>query len=638
MERLDPRDTTQPSEPFRFVRVIEAGLVVVFALSSQAFAADAPVSFREHVAPILVKSCLGCHNAKKASGGLNMTTFASFKKGGKSFGAEILAPGDPEASMLLESIGPDGQPRMPYKLPPLPDAAIKTITAWVVQGAKFDGPSEAETPIASLVDPLRGLPDIKPHNSVPDPVTALAFAPDGLTLAAGVGRDVVLIDPSTGKPKAKFAGHLVPITTVQFTADGKQLIVAGGRAGLFGAIAVWEVATGKRLLDARGHADTILAAELSPDGQVLATAGYDRLVILWDPATLKPIRTLKDHTDSVYAVAFSSDGKRLASAGADRTVKLWDVASGKREQTLSDATAELYAVAFARNGATVFAAGVDRTIRAWNVADKEAPLIRSAFAHDSAVIRLVVAADGKTLASSGEDRTVKLWDVPTLTPRATLPAQPDWPQSLAISRDSQRLAVGRFDGSVALFDTSSGKPGLTVQASAAAVAPAPSKPELAREASLNPPAPRAVRRGVKSRITLSGNAVGRATEVVFPEADVTAEIVTDPKPDPNRLTVDLTVAPTGRVGMHAFSVVTPSGVPAFKVIAIEAEPETAETEPNDDRGAAKNVALPAELAGTIDHSGDVDHFRITAKQGDRLVFAMNARPLGSGLLGSLAAT
>jgi len=46
---------------------------------------------------------------------------------------------------------------MPYKQPPLSDPQVATIERWVKEGAKFDGPSESATTLASLVDPLRNL-------------------------------------------------------------------------------------------------------------------------------------------------------------------------------------------------------------------------------------------------------------------------------------------------------------------------------------------------------------------------------------------------------------------------------------------------------------------------------------------------
>ena len=96
-----------------------------------------------------------------------MSTFALLKEGGKGGGTDILEPGDPGASGLVESVKEGASPRMPYKRPPLTGREIRTLERWVEQGAKFDGPSEAETAVASLVDPLKGLPKVTPGRRRP---------------------------------------------------------------------------------------------------------------------------------------------------------------------------------------------------------------------------------------------------------------------------------------------------------------------------------------------------------------------------------------------------------------------------------------------------------------------------------------
>ena len=48
-----------------------------------------------------------------------------------------------------------------------------------------------------------------------------------------------------------------------------------------------------------GHKDAILDLAFSPDGAVLASAGYDRLIKLWDPRSGKELRTLRDHSDEM---------------------------------------------------------------------------------------------------------------------------------------------------------------------------------------------------------------------------------------------------------------------------------------------------------------------------------------------------
>jgi WD40 repeat protein len=614
---------------------LTALLAAFCAVGSEAAEPPAPVSFRNDVAPILVKHCVGCHSSKKAESGLNMATFALLRKGGKSVGAEILEPGDADASVLIEMVGPEGQPRMPYKLPPLPDADIQTLVQWVKQGAKFDGPSETETQIASLVDPLKGLPKIEVKVPASDPVTALAFSADGKTLAAGIGRSVVLFDPGSGKPTATLADLPGPVTAIRMTPDGKTLIAAGGRPGLFGSVTVWDLAARKMRFDLRGHEDSILAADLAPDGKTLATASYDRLIKLWDVVEGSELRTLKEHTDAVYAVAFSPDGRTLASAGADRTVKLWDLSTGQTRQSLSESTAELYALAFGPKSGILVAGGADRSIRVWALNDKgEAALSQNVVAHDAAIIRLVVSADGLTLYSSGEDKAVKVWDLPTLKPRSTWANQVDWPLALALRPDGAQLAVGRYDGSLALIDTKTGQPTVAVREAPGEMPAQPAakpKPAFVRNASLNPPSPRGGVRGSKLRLTLSGTGVGQSTAVLFAEPGLSATIVPAEKPEENRLHVDLAIAADARVGVHHIGVQTPLGISPFQSFAVSAAPEVTEPEPKAGSANTELVPLPATLLGTIQRPGETDSFRFEVKVGQQLVFETVARALGSRL-------
>ena len=138
-------------------------------------------------------------------------------------------------------------------------------------------------------------------------------------------------------------------------------------------------------------------------------------------------------------------------------MKLWDVATGQRIVSLGDATGEIYAVGFGVSGDVVYGAGVDRSIRVWELKGQGGSPLKSVFAHDAPVLRMAIARDGKTLVTSGEDRAVKTWDLPDLKPRANLGAQSDWPQALAIGHDGTRVAVGRYDGSLAILDAASGK-------------------------------------------------------------------------------------------------------------------------------------------------------------------------------------
>ena len=121
-------------------------------------------------------------------------------------------------------------------------------------------------------------------------------------------------------------------------------------------VVLWDTETGsERLIIPDEH---VLSVAIAPDETKLAAGpGSDGGPIkLWDMANGELLSSLPGHTLRVWAVNFSPDGQTLASAGWDESVRLWDVASGTLLATLHGLP-RFYDVGFARDGRMLVAAG-----------------------------------------------------------------------------------------------------------------------------------------------------------------------------------------------------------------------------------------------------------------------------------------
>ncbi|MEV0174440.1 AAA family ATPase [Streptomyces sp. NPDC050803] len=262
-------------------------------------------------------------------------------------------------------------------------------------------------------------------------------------------------------------GHTGAVYLTSFSPNGNLLATASYDR----TVRLWDVADrtrprplGKPLT---GHTSWVSSAVFSPDGRTLASAADDGTIRLWDirdPSRPKSLGApLTGHEGTIYLLAFSPDGHTLASASEDHTVRLWDMSGPARPRTLSTlrgATAAVRSVAFSPDSRTLAAGGDDDAISLWNVADPRRPKPYDArlTGHTDLVHSVAFSPDGRTLASGSADDTLRLWNV--ADPRHAAPlgspltghTGPIW--SVAFSPDGSTLAAASADSTASLWNIS----------------------------------------------------------------------------------------------------------------------------------------------------------------------------------------
>ncbi len=120
-------------------------------------------------------------------------------------------------------------------------------------------------------------------------------------------------------------GRHGPILAVAYSPDGRTLAAADDEAVLF-----WDLTTGQQRLALRGHEGPVQAVAFAPDGRFVVTGAADRTAKLWDTDTGQERGTLIGHTAPLVALTFSPSGRILVSAAGDRydasrtgEVRLW---------------------------------------------------------------------------------------------------------------------------------------------------------------------------------------------------------------------------------------------------------------------------------------------------------------------------
>ena len=273
--------------------------------------AEPSVSFRAQIAPLLHRRCAACHNEDSAKGRYRLDSLVRLWKTGESELPPLVAGRPKESELFLRLVETSADDRMPQKADALPADEIALIERWIHEGAVSDG-GDPGRPIVELAREslLRSAPERYPH---PQPVSALAFSPDGAQLAVSGYFEITIWDVASGALVRRIGGMPERIAALAWHPRRNVIAVAGGVPSQWGGVALVDANAGFQTKYLCDMPESALSVAFSPDGSQLAAGGGDRTVRFFDVMSGKQTRVLKQHADWVQTVAFSPDGMLLVA-------------------------------------------------------------------------------------------------------------------------------------------------------------------------------------------------------------------------------------------------------------------------------------------------------------------------------------
>jgi WD40 repeat protein/mono/diheme cytochrome c family protein len=162
------------------------------------------------------------------------------------------------------------------------------------------------------------------------------------------------------------------------------------------------------------RAPAITSLDFSPDGKLLAVAGFHE-VLLHHADGSGLVARLIGLSERIESVRFSPDGTRLAVSGGLPArmgeVQIWDVAERALVVSVPVGFDTVYGVSWSPDGKLVAFGCPDNNLRAINAKTGEAVLQQGS--HSDWVLGTIFSHDGSHLISVGRDMSTKLTEVET---------------------------------------------------------------------------------------------------------------------------------------------------------------------------------------------------------------------------------
>ncbi len=289
------------------------------------------------------------------------------------------------------------------------------------------------------------------HFQFNDPVVALAWSPCGQRVAlAGISGAGAVVNPATGGVLCEIAGHPGGTMALDWSRKHNALVTSGAD----GRAAIWSADSGALVRELDGGAPWVEHARYSPDGAHIAT-GAGRRLRLWSAEGELKFEH-EAHESTVSALHWRADSRAVASAcyGHLRCFRLGEAVPYE----VLKWKASFLSMAWNATGRYMAAGTQEATIQFYRLPSRGVePLQMSGY--PAKIRRISWDFTGRWLATDGGPVCI-VWDTSGKGPQGTTPRQheghPARISALAFERRGPLLATGCEKGTVFIWNPSVG--------------------------------------------------------------------------------------------------------------------------------------------------------------------------------------